>query len=124
LRATLEHGTTPQIERRIAGAPVLVTSRLSLLESARALLRIRLQGGVPESRLADARSELDMLWNRCELWELTPAVCDLASILAPAKPLRTLEALHLATFLTARGRIDGLELLTADKRLEDAASAA
>ena len=38
LRATLERGTTPEIEARIAAAPLLVTSRLSLVESARALL--------------------------------------------------------------------------------------
>jgi predicted nucleic acid-binding protein len=124
LRATLEQGTTPEIEHRIAAAPVLVTSRLSLVESARALLRVRVQGGVPESRLADARRELEALWNRCELWELSPAVCGLASLLAPEKPLRTLDALHLATFLLARGRIEGLALLTADKRLEDAANSA
>jgi hypothetical protein len=79
---------------------------------------------VPESRLADARRELAALWTRCELWELSSAVCDLASLLAPDKPLRTLGALHLATFLLARRRIDGLELLTADQRLEDAASSA
>ena len=30
LRATLEQGTTPALEQRIAAAPVLVTSRLSL----------------------------------------------------------------------------------------------
>lgn len=124
LRATLEQGTTPEVEGRIAAAPVLVTSRLSLVESARALLRVRVQGGVSESRLADTRRELDGLWNRCELWELSPAVCDLASLLAPDKPLRTLGALHLATFLLARRRIEGLELLTADKRLEDAAHSA
>jgi predicted nucleic acid-binding protein len=124
LRATLEQGTTSEIEQRIAAAPVLVTSRLSLVESARALLRIRARGGVPESSLADARRELDALWKRCELWELTPAVCDLASLLAPDEPLRTLDALHLATFLLARGRIEGLELLTADQRLEDAANSA
>ena len=124
LRATLEQGTTPEIEHRIAAAPVLVTSRLSLVESARALLRVRIQGGVPESRLADARRELDALWSRCELWELSAAVCELASLLAPDKPLRTLDALHLATFLLARGRIEGLELLTADKPLEDAANSA
>jgi predicted nucleic acid-binding protein len=124
LRTTLEQGTTPDIEHRIAAAAVLVTSRLALVESARALLRVRVQGGVPEDRLADARRELDALWNRCELWELSPAVCDLASLLAPDKPLRTLDALHLATFLLARRRIDGLELLTADRRLEDAASSA
>jgi hypothetical protein len=38
--------------------------------------------------------------------------------------LRTLDALHLATFLLARARIEGLELLTADQRLEDAARSA
>jgi predicted nucleic acid-binding protein len=124
LRATLEQGTTPALERRIAAAPVLVTSRLALVEAARALVRVRLQGGVPESRLADARRALDALWQRCELWEPSPAVCDLASVLAPDRTLRTLDALHLATFLVARRRIEGLELLTADRRLEDAASSA
>jgi predicted nucleic acid-binding protein len=124
LRATLEQGTTPALERRIAAAPVLVTSRLALVEAARALVRVRLQAGVPETRLADARRALDALWQRCELWELSPAVCDLASVLAPDRMLRTLDALHLATFLMARRRIEGLELLTADQRLEDAASSA
>ncbi len=121
LRATLERGTTAEIEARIAAAPALVTSRLSLVESARALLRLRQQGSVTEGRLADARRELDALWTRCELWELTPAVCDLACHVAPERPLRTLDALHLATFLLARRRIEGLELLTADERLEEAA---
>jgi predicted nucleic acid-binding protein len=124
LRAILEQGTTPALERRIAAAPVLVTSRLTLVEAARAVVRVRLQGGVPESRLADARRALDALWQRCELWELSPAVCDLASVLAPDRMLRTLDALHLATFLVARRRIEGLELLTADRHLEDAASSA
>jgi len=124
LRATLEQGTTPDIEQRIAAAPVLVTSRLSLVESARALLRVRLDARVAESRLADVRRELDALWHRCELWELSHAVCDLAALLAPGRPLRTLDALHLATFLLARRRVEGLELLSADQRLEDAASSA
>jgi len=121
LRATLERGTTPEIEARIAAAPVLVTSRLSVVESARALLRLRQQGSVAEGRLADARRELDALWTRCELWELTPAVCDLACHVAPDRALRMLDALHLATFLMARRRIEGLDLLTADERLEDTA---
>ena len=121
LRATVERGTTPDIEPRVAAVPVLVTSRLSLVESARALIRLRQQGRVAESRLADARREIDALWTRCELWELTPAVCDLACHVVPDRALRTLDALHLATFLMARRRIEGLELLTADERLEDAA---
>ncbi|HVR29518.1 MAG TPA: type II toxin-antitoxin system VapC family toxin [Thermoanaerobaculia bacterium] len=121
LRAILEQGTTPDFEARIAAATVLVTSRLSLVESARALIRVRLQGGVAEARLADARRELDALWSRCELWELSQQVCDLASSVARDTALRTLDALHLATFLLARRRIEGLELVTCDERLEGAA---
>jgi predicted nucleic acid-binding protein len=121
LRATVERGTTPDIEARVAAAPVLVTSRLSLVECARALIRLGQQGRVAERRLADARREVDALWTRCELWELTPAVCELAGHVAPAWALRAIDALHLATFLMARRRIEGLERLTADERLEDAA---
>ena len=124
LRATLERGTTPEIEGRIAAAPALVTSRLSLVESARVFHRLRRQASVAEARLADARRELDTLWSRCELWEVTPAVCDLAMHVAPDRPLRTLDALHLATFLLARRRLEDLELLTADTRLEEAATSA
>lgn len=101
-----------------------MTSRLSLVESARAFHRLREQRGTAEARLADARREVDALWHRCELWELTRAVCDLAMHVAPDRGLRTLDALHLATFVLARTRIEGLELLTADARLEGAASSA
>jgi predicted nucleic acid-binding protein len=69
------------------------------------------------------RREIDGLWNRCELWELSPEVCYLAALLVPDVALRTLDALHLATYLTARTRIEGLELLTADHRLQQAANA-
>lgn len=117
----LEQGTGPDLEASIAAAPVLVASRLALVESARALLRLRARGAVPEARLADARRELDALWSRCELWELGPAVCELASIVAPTAALRTLDALHLATFVLARRRIEGIELATADDRLRQAA---
>ena len=71
--------------------------------------------------MADAGREMDGLWARCEFWELTPLVCETACQVAPTKPLRTLDALHLATYLLARRRIEDLELLTADQRLEEAA---
>jgi len=121
LRAALESGTTAEVEARIRAAPVLVTSRLSLVESARALFRARNLQGVSEERLADAEREIEAVWARCEIWELTRAVCELARQVAPAKPVRTLDALHLATFVLARRKIGGLELLTVDTRLAEAA---
>ena len=121
LRALLESGTGPQVEERIKNAPLLVTSRLALVEAARAVHRVRTQGHVSEQALADATRELDALWARCEVWGLTSQVCELAGRVAPTKSLRTLDALHLSTYLLARRHIEGLELLTEDRRLAEAA---
>jgi predicted nucleic acid-binding protein len=123
LRAVLEAGLTPEIERRLREARVLVTSRLSRVEAARALVRLRHLAQVPEERLDVASREIEELWARCEIWELTPEVCATAERVAPASMPRTLDALHLATYLLARREIDGLELLTSDQRLSDAAGA-
>jgi predicted nucleic acid-binding protein len=122
LRAVLETGTTPEVERRLAEASPLLTSRLSLVESARALLRLRRDGRVGETQLADAARHLAELWSRCEVWEITRAVCDLASQVGPLHPLRALDALHLATFLEGRRRFADLEMLTTDQRLAAAAT--
>lgn len=120
LRATLESGTSPEVEKRIEDASVLVTSRLSLVETSRAFHRLRQLGRVPDVKLADGEREISALWARCELWELSPAVCEAARNVAPGKPLRALDALHLATFVLAREKIADLELLTVDDRLWDA----
>jgi len=122
LRAIIETGTTPEFERRIRGAGALLTSRLALVEGARVLLRMRVQARVSEQAMADAGRNLDSLWARCEVWELTPAVCDAACHVAPARALRALDALHLATYVLARRKVPDLELLTADQRLQEAAA--
>jgi predicted nucleic acid-binding protein len=109
------------MEKRIGAAVTLITSRLSLVEAGRAFLRLRADGLASEEQLSDAGRDLDALWARCEIWELTPLVCELAGQVSPTKPLRTLDALHLATYLLARRRIAGLQLLTADERLAEAA---
>lgn len=121
LCAVLENGTSPEVEAKIAAAPALITSRLALVESSRALHRLRQLGQVGEAQLANAHREVGSLWARCELWELTPAVCEMARQVATGKPLRTLDALHLATFVLAREKIENLELVTVDQRLQEAA---
>ena len=122
LRAVLETGTSPQLEERIRGAGVLVSSRLSLVESCRAFLRLRALGGTSEERLADAERDVTTIWSRCELWEINRSVCETACAVATGRPLRALDAIHLATFVLARRRLEGLELLTADERLQEAAA--
>jgi predicted nucleic acid-binding protein len=121
LRAILERGTSPGIETRIRTAEVLLTSRLSIVEASRTIQRLRQLGQLSETKLADVEREIESVWARCDLWELTPAVCEAARRVAPNKLLRTLDALHLATFVLARQRIGDLELVTTDERLRAAA---
>lgn len=124
LRALLETGVSPELDAKLGSATTLVTSRLALVESARALLRLRRDGRVAEAALADAGREVESLWCRCEIFEVSPAVCALAARIAPGHALRALDALHAATFVLARRRIAGLELLTADERLRAAVEGA
>jgi predicted nucleic acid-binding protein len=122
LRAVLETGTTPEVEARIREAPVVITSRLALVEASRAMARLRALGTVSEVQIADATRSIESIWSRCDIWELDRFVCDLARVVAPGSMLRTLDALHLATYHLARQRIEALELLTFDARLRDAAA--
>jgi predicted nucleic acid-binding protein len=123
LRATLEAGTSPEVEQRIRLAPVLVTSRLSLVESCRAFVRLRTLGRAAEERLADAERDVAGIWSRCELWEISRRVCETACAVAhTTTSLRALDTIHLATFVLARRELAGLELLTVDDRLRQAAS--
>jgi predicted nucleic acid-binding protein len=123
LRALLERGVSPELEARIRTASTLVASRLSLVETSRALHRIRRQGAVEENKLAEAEREIGSVWSRCQLWELSISVCEMARRIAPGTLLRTLDALHLATFVLARQQIADLELVTADVRLADSVRA-
>ncbi len=121
LRPVLEKGLSPEVEEQIQLAEALVTSRLSLVETARAFARVRLLGEHPEAVVADAEATVEALWRRCEIWELSREVCDRAQQVAPKIPLRSLDALHLATFSLARAHIQGLRFLTTDARLREAA---
>jgi predicted nucleic acid-binding protein len=118
LRATLESGTQPAIERRIRSARVLVSSRLSLVESCRVLVRLRTLGVAGEDRVADAERDIAAIWARCELWEISRRVCEMACEVAHGRVLRALDAIHLATFVLARREFAGLKLLTVDERLQ------
>ena len=123
LRPVLEKGFSPDVEKRINDAGVLITSRLSLVETARAFLRVRLHGERPEAVVADAEREVSAMWRRCEIWELTREVCIHAELVASRTIIRSLDAFHLATFAIARREIEELEFLTADRRLQAAAEA-
>lgn len=81
------------------------------------MARLRGLGVAREDQLADAERDIAAIWARCELWEITRRVCEMACDVARGRVLRALDAIHLATFVLARRELAGLELLTLDDRL-------
>lgn len=119
--AVLERGLSPKVARAIAKSPSLIVSRLALVETARALLRARVEKRAAGAALAQAERDVETLWNRCDVWEISRAVCADAMTIAPTAALRTLDAIHLATCLAARRKIPNIRLLTLDARMLEAA---
>ncbi len=122
VRAVLERGLPRATARALATSSTLIVSRLALVETTRALHRARLEKRVSADALARAADEADDLWQRCEIWEVSRSVCEEAAAVAQDLALRTLDAIHIATFVVARKRLPTLRLLTTDVRMLAAAT--
>lgn len=102
-------------------AGTVVASELTLIECDRALLRAALTGRVAEAAAADRRAWLARVSDQWTVLGLDPEIAARARRPFPREPLRTLDALHLATALSARATFDGLRLLSLDERVRSAA---
>jgi predicted nucleic acid-binding protein len=111
------------IRRLLADAERVVASTLTRVECARALAR-----GVSTERLgpADELAALQLLDLASASWvtlEMVGRVLDRARARFPHEPLRTLDALHLATAAIFHEAHGGLTMVSLDDRIrENAAS--
>jgi predicted nucleic acid-binding protein len=105
------------VRQTLDGAPVVVTSRLTLVEAARGLLRAE-----HERRLsaAERHALTGMLAAAAAGWfrlAIADATCERAERPFPIEPVRTLDALHLASALMALEVYPELTVLTLDDRV-------
>jgi predicted nucleic acid-binding protein len=113
----------PAVRQLLAEAERVVSSTLTPLESDRALAR-----GVALATLTatDAREAGRLLRHATRGWallELTGPLLDRAARPFPAEPVRTLDALHLATALEFEAALGGLTMLSLDARIRENATA-
>jgi predicted nucleic acid-binding protein len=104
-------------------AEEIVASDLTLAECDRALIRAHATGTLSELETAHRRSRLEtvsILWTRLTI---EGAILERARRRFPVEPIRTLDALHLASALVARTAVPGLVVLSLDKRVRDNAAA-
>jgi len=105
----------------IAGADIVVTSELTLVECDRVLIRSTVLNALEEGDAAQCRAALNEAASQWTLLRLGDEVLERARRPLPREPIRTLDALHLASALAGRRAIRGLEFLSLDDRLRGAA---
>ena len=109
MKLVIEEPESKALERHLAGATVLATSRIALIEVGRATA---LANPSPE-----VREEAGLLLSSCMLVDVSDALVRAAAGLA-TRSVRTLDALHLASAL----RIEADQLVAYDQRLLEAAA--
>ncbi|MCZ6726231.1 MAG: type II toxin-antitoxin system VapC family toxin [Acidobacteria bacterium] len=101
----------------LAGAELVLASELTLIECDRVLIRASSGGRLSEVQRVDLRSRLEHVAGHWSILGLSEEIVDRARRPFPVEPVRTLDAIHLATALLGRSLIPGLGLLSLDERV-------
>lgn len=107
----------------LAAAEVVLASELTLIECDRVLHRGRALGEISEADAAERRARLaesSSGWHRIRIDD---AIVARAREPFPVEPIRTLDALHLASALEAAAALPDLTLLALDRRVRECGTA-
>jgi predicted nucleic acid-binding protein len=104
----------------LRSAEQVAVSELVILECERVLIRAVTLGEIGEVAAADLRARLRRAAAHWQLWRVSREIVERASHPFPAEPIRTLDALHLASALAVRSAVSGIELLSLDDRIRRA----
>ena len=100
-------------------AALVTASDLALLDCDRVLIRAVTLGEMDEVTGADRRALLHAAAAHWHLWRVSSEIVDRARRPFPAEPVRTLDAIHLASALAVRSAVPGVELLSLDDRIRE-----
>lgn len=115
--------TAPTIRRLLASAELVIASDLTLVECDRVLVRAVVLGDISEAESASRRAELNAAAAHWTLLRLGADVIDRARQRFVNEPIRTLDALHLASALVARAAVPDVEVLSLDEAVRTNAHA-
>jgi predicted nucleic acid-binding protein len=105
------------VRQTVDATPVVLTSRLTLVEAARGLLRAEHERRISAAgrhALTGILAAAVATWFRLALAD---TICERAERAFPVEPVRTLDALHLASALIALELYPDLVVLTFDERV-------
>jgi predicted nucleic acid-binding protein len=118
----LDESAGDDVRRLLAGAEIIFASDLTLIECSRVLIRAVVVGELNEAEAADRRAHLVNAAAGWHVLHIASEIIDRAKLPFPEEPIRTLDALHLASALTARATVTALEVLSLDERVRRSAT--
>lgn len=101
----------------------LHTSALTLLEAARAIARARREGRLDAAGAREAGQRLATFERGCGIVALADDVLSKAREDFPEEPIRTLDAIHVASFRLLDEQLGGFEVASCDSRVRRNAAA-
>lgn len=107
----------------LSGGGLRVTSALTFAEASRAIVRARAAGRVTPAQERTALGALRVFERRCYIVGVTDAVLTRAGRPFPKEPIRTLDAVHLATAELLGEPPQLVTIVTRDARVRENARA-
>jgi predicted nucleic acid-binding protein len=107
------------VSKRLRESGRVISSRLLRVEAERAVLRFGLDRPEHQRLQMQLERELKLFWPHVDFIEVTRDICDLAGRIAPRSRLRSLDAIHLATYCRVRELDPSIKILTFDQRIKD-----
>ena len=98
-------------------AELVFASDLVLIECDRVLIRAVALGEIDEVAAADRRAHLHAAAAHWHMYRISLDIVERARRAFPVEPVRTLDAIHLASALAVRSIISSVELLSLDDRI-------
>lgn len=109
--------------QEIAGADLIVTSDLTLIECDRVLNRAAALGERSDAEAARRRAIVSAASEHWVVLAIDSEVVARSRQGFPREPVRTLDAIHLSTALLARNLVTELQVLSLDERIRGNAAA-
>lgn len=117
LRMLFQEEGSDIVVKRLSASERVICSRLIRVEAERALIRLSLNYSRSHKLMAKLQHELRLFWPKVDFIEITREICDRAGRIAPGSRLRTLDAIHLATYYRVKELDPMIEMLTFDDRI-------
>jgi predicted nucleic acid-binding protein len=110
------------VRRHLREADVVLSSDLTLVECDRVIVRARILNEITDRKARACRDRLRAATEHWYILRIGADVVDRAREPFPGEPIRTLDALHIASAIISRSAVPDLAILSLDARVRQTAT--